>query len=1063
MVAKADLIGEANCRPYLALLNNPIYGTPEETAAVQAENARAREWWDGIQSSSSTVPTISNGAFEYRNGTNLPYGWTLVGNPTITTSISAGLGTGLQISSGTDLWGILFTFSVKPLTWYSFGCDLYGYGRISIGSWDGYVLTPYVTRDFNIDTTRWYRIPSQNTGLEAITFQTTASDTSITIQLLCRNSSFAGYGQVQCWEGRYTRAFQEPTAAGTSIRVYDDGTLASMRPALDFIATANITTTVADDGANDWASVTLDTIQGITTTSTPQFLRMGLGTAATSFALTTYSQKLAAGDVAAEIGIYDTTAYGSTPTAGIMFAGKYNSAGAYAGLGALSVSKLNTTDGNTTSYMSFCTRLSGVGDIDERMRLSNAGLFIGGTPGSPFEAARQLEVYDGSSPQIRLSQTTRTNYVDLQCDGSGNYIVIPSSGSMLYQITNLKLRWADNATATIAPYLALERCRGTLASPADVANGDWLGTVYCSAYKNVWLQPAGILFKVTAAVGASSAPTSIDFATSGGVDIADPYTENKIRMRIGDNGYVYMYDGNTANAMFTFQNTAATPNLLASTATAQLMRVGVGAAAGATAALTFVAGSKIAPATDAVDGIQWCDKDLNAITTLDTTNNRFGIGTAAPSATLHVVSAGAVQDAFYVRPFSGNYDFNINTWGTITCIAGTSANWNVFGCMQLGAGDTIARLAFGLDSGNPMVAFGPGNAARDCWWLRSAGTMVWYVGVIASRVEAMRIDSTGHVGLGTGATVGAALEVLHGTEQIRASYSAAVFASHTVASTGVYTITQTGASLAFSKAVNVGTADLATGVGDFAAGLTGKDGELFFDQSAKTLYLYGANAANSNLYLYNDGAGLSMCGAQLFRKATTNDFHIELLWGDGGSAVSTDGCFVINSGGGADFGFIGMGTATPAAKLEILGDVEQARLSYSATVYRSNTVSSVGDWKIGGTVTGDQVLESEITRTIDGAVTDGYAGSLVLDPGYSAASALAVTRHNYIDVQNVSVAGAGPAAVTDACVFRFDAAAGTHKAVDAGSTHPHPTDVDAWVKINVNGTLYYLPAFTHKT
>lgn len=108
-------------------------------------------------------------------------------------------------------------------------------------------------------------------------------------------------------------------------------------------------------------------------------------------------------------------------------------------------------------------------------------------------------------------------------------------------------------------------------------------------------------------------------------------------------------------------------------------------------------------------------------------------------------------------------------------------------------------------------------------------------------------------------------------------------------------------------------------------------------------------------------------------------------------------------------------------------------------------------------------IESEEETTITGAVGDGYAATVTIDPGYTAATAQTVTRHNYIDMQNVSLAGAGPAALTDACVMRFDAAAGTHKAVDSGTTKSTPGTVDAWVKINVNGTIYYVPSYTSKT
>lgn len=96
-------------------------------------------------------------------------------------------------------------------------------------------------------------------------------------------------------------------------------------------------------------------------------------------------------------------------------------------------------------------------------------------------------------------------------------------------------------------------------------------------------------------------------------------------------------------------------------------------------------------------------------------------------------------------------------------------------------------------------------------------------------------------------------------------------------------------------------------------------------------------------------------------------------------------------------------------------------------------------------------------KTLAAAVTD-----LVLET-YSAAlnGAFTVTRLNYFKIANPVLTGS--AVVTDAAVFQFDAAAGTHKAVDGASTKTSPGTVIAWVKINVNGTIHYIPAYTSKT
>lgn len=137
-----------------------------------------------------------------------------------------------------------------------------------------------------------------------------------------------------------------------------------------------------------------------------------------------------------------------------------------------------------------------------------------------------------------------------------------------------------------------------------------------------------------------------------------------------------------------------------------------------------------------------------------------------------------------------------------------------------------------------------------------------------------------------------------------------------------------------------------------------------------------------------------------------------------------------------------------------------AGLSFDTSIPNAGEIASsyftLGASNNGGLIT-------TVTRTITGAVTDAYTAGVSLTPTYTAATAQTVTRHNYLNLANPVLTGAGPAALTDATVFRFDAAAGTHKAVDAGTTKITPGGVDAWVKVNVNGTIYYMPAYTSKT
>jgi hypothetical protein len=91
--------------------------------------------------------------------------------------------------------------------------------------------------------------------------------------------------------------------------------------------------------------------------------------------------------------------------------------------------------------------------------------------------------------------------------------------------------------------------------------------------------------------------------------------------------------------------------------------------------------------------------------------------------------------------------------------------------------------------------------------------------------------------------------------------------------------------------------------------------------------------------------------------------------------------------------------------------------------------------------------------------TDAYAAAIILTPQYS--GGYTVTRHNYMLIDDVGLYDT--AACTNACVFWFNAAPGAHKAVDSSTTKSNPGSVSGWIKVNMNGTLYYVPAYTSKT
>ncbi len=95
------------------------------------------------------------------------------------------------------------------------------------------------------------------------------------------------------------------------------------------------------------------------------------------------------------------------------------------------------------------------------------------------------------------------------------------------------------------------------------------------------------------------------------------------------------------------------------------------------------------------------------------------------------------------------------------------------------------------------------------------------------------------------------------------------------------------------------------------------------------------------------------------------------------------------------------------------------------------------------------------TSTLTGNVTDGINISM----GGAVNGAFTVVRYNYILLQNTT----GTSTITNGCALRFNAAAGTHKAVDAATTKTTPGGVDAWMKHNINSTVYFQPLYLSKT
>jgi len=213
MAAKGDLCSEGEAGWAPALLT-PVLPEDPRYLRVEHENDRALEFWRRGLASRAPYPVIVNGDFSSRNGTGVPYGWTTTGSPTTVAVTGPGLGSGLEISGGSGR-GITYDFNVKPCTHYTVVFDFYGDGEVEVGRTGQAFSVIHETSWSGLGTGRWYRCPSPQARI--FHFKSSSTDTSLRIRLLTTSANTMGIAQVQIWEGRFPRPFQDIGQAMSSL------------------------------------------------------------------------------------------------------------------------------------------------------------------------------------------------------------------------------------------------------------------------------------------------------------------------------------------------------------------------------------------------------------------------------------------------------------------------------------------------------------------------------------------------------------------------------------------------------------------------------------------------------------------------------------------------------------------------------------------------------------------------------------------------------------------------------------------------------------------------------
>ncbi len=335
----------------------------------------------------------------------------------------------------------------------------------------------------------------------------------------------------------------------------------------------------------------------------------------------------------------------------------------------------------------------------------------------------------------------------------------------------------------------------------------------------------------------------------------------------------------------------------------------------------------------------------------DDTNNRLGVGTATPAATLDIENA---TNQMRIGDSASTY-LNFNVIAGLTDIDYNTAN---------GTDNAIIRFFRHTSTSGTMAlditAGSSGSVVRI-----SSNSSSWFNG--------------GNVGIGN-SSPSAKLHVLATTEQLRLGYDASNYWSSTVGSNGALTLagTGTGGSLTLTPTAGQNLNINLSTTGDFAVNTN----QLYVDTSSGNvgigtdtpilgkLQVSGGSYYNSIVSSSSDSLGP---GVAISNTGTGGRSYVLISTGSSatpgagyfGVYDTTDNAYRITVA--PTTGNVGIG-ATPSAKLHVLATTEQLRLGYDTSNYYSTTVGSAG------AVVLDAVGSSAAFNFSDNISTTGHIG-----------------------------------------------------------------------------------------
>jgi hypothetical protein len=463
-------------------------------------------------------------------------------------------------------------------------------------------------------------------------------------------------------------------------------------------------------------------------------------------------------------------------------------------------------------------------------------------------------------------------------------------------------------------------------------------------------------------------------------------------------------------------------------------------------------------------------------------------GTAAQDRlTISSTGAIAIPGTVSAAVFNGN-PATAGTaliYGSVTGDGFARINIDNQGGMTWGPGNAASDLVL-FRNGPGIIQFGSGSsgAFRVLHFVGSTGGIGYSVRATGADLnDRLRFDGSGILSWGDGALAVDVNLYRNSASTLRTSGSMIFDGSAQVGSNVSAGNRITAGSTTVSTAARL--VALSQAIGDvvfITRGFSGQSGSLqeWQDSTPTTLAKVRADGwflIPGMAAVGDTGAYLQANGSNVFVIARSNAANVVFVvrgmasqsgdltqWSDSTptvlSSITRDGSLSLSGVAG------NWRTASPGSSSQVGDKISLYGTDYGLGIQASTLVAYTGlgskfDVRevsaSGQSSTGVAYHQFWTRKGLTGAVADFSA--YVSTP--MASGAFTLTRLNYFDLSNPSLQSS--AVLTDAAVFRFDAAAGTHKAVDASSTKTTPGTVDAWVKVNINGTIYYMPAYTSKT